>query len=212
MRRSMFLVLIAALFLILAGCSGDETESTEPVAPEQPAAEVPAEAAPSGMESETPAEEAAEPAGEALSEAAPESAEDTAVGAVEELKEQVKEETAPVVEKAKEAAAGVAARIEAPATVAGQTRVGASKCKLCHKLQYNSWKESAHAELDPPLDCESCHGPGSLYKKRSIMKVRKLAEAAGLVLPKATFCTENCHTDDWTDDMLMKAHAHKAAS
>ena len=62
--------------------------------------------------------------------------------------------------------------------------------------------------LDPALDCESCHGPGSEYKKMSIMKNRDQAIAAGMVLPEAGFC-KSCHTDDWDDGMLEAAHEHK---
>jgi len=53
---------------------------------------------------------------------------------------------------------------------AGLTRVGAEKCKLCHKAQYSSWAASAHARRTPPLDCESCHGLGSEYKALAVMK------------------------------------------
>ncbi len=93
-------------------------------------------------------------------------------------------------------------------TKPGLTRVGATKCKICHKVQYASWAESKHAERDPPLDCESCHGSGSEYKKKSIMQDPELARAAGLVIPGKSFCA-NCHLDDWQDDMLQRAHAHE---
>ncbi len=42
--------------------------------------------------------------------------------------------------------------------------------------------------------CESCHGPGSEYKKSSIMKDRDAAIAAGLVIPDKTTCV-TCHND-----------------
>jgi len=93
-------------------------------------------------------------------------------------------------------------------TKPGLTRVGATKCKVCHKVQYASWVESKHAERTPPLDCESCHGSGSEYRKKSIMKDPKLARAAGLVIPEKSFCV-GCHEDDWQDDMLERTHAHK---
>jgi hypothetical protein len=93
-------------------------------------------------------------------------------------------------------------------TKPGLTRVGATKCKVCHKVQYASWVESKHADRTPPLDCESCHGSGSEYKKKSIMKDPEIARAAGLVIPEKSFCV-GCHQDDWQDDMLERAHAHK---
>jgi hypothetical protein len=35
-----------------------------------------------------------------------------------------------------------------------------------------------------------------------------LARAAGLVIPGESFC-RSCHQDDWQEDMLERAHAHK---
>ncbi len=94
---------------------------------------------------------------------------------------------------------------------AGLTRVGAEKCKLCHKAQYSSWATSAHARRAPPLDCEGCHGPGSEYKALTVMKDPAKAKAAGLVQPDAAFCGK-CHKGKWDPALLGKAHAHKAAS
>jgi hypothetical protein len=91
----------------------------------------------------------------------------------------------------------------------GATRIGTEKCKMCHKVQYASWAESAHARQSPVLDCESCHGPGSEYKSMSVMKDPDKAREAGLVEPGKSFCTGSCHTDNWQDDMLGRAHAHK---
>lgn len=93
-------------------------------------------------------------------------------------------------------------------TKPGLTRIGATKCKICHKVQYASWAESKHAERNPPLGCESCHGSGSEYKKKSIMEDPELARAAGLVMPDEAFCAR-CHRDDWQEGMLERAHAHK---
>lgn len=94
---------------------------------------------------------------------------------------------------------------------AGLTRVGAEKCELCHKAQYSSWAASAHARRTPPLDCESCHGPGSEYKALAVMKDPAKARAAGLVQPDAAYCGK-CHKGKWDPALLGKAHAHKAAS
>jgi hypothetical protein len=99
--------------------------------------------------------------------------------------------------------------VAVPATKPGLTRVGAEKCRLCHKVQYESWAVSAHATRKPPLDCESCHGPGSEYATLSVMKVLEKAQAAGLVIPAKSFCTESCHTKKWQDDMIKRVHAHK---
>ena len=93
-------------------------------------------------------------------------------------------------------------------TKAGLTRVGATACKMCHKIQYASWSETAHAKRMPPLECENCHGPGSEYKSIPVMKDLDRAKAAGLMLPTAAFCM-TCHKRNWTDANLRKAHAHK---
>lgn len=98
--------------------------------------------------------------------------------------------------------------IAVEATRPGLTRIGAAKCGMCHKLQYASWSETAHAKRKPPLACESCHGAGSEYKSLAVMKDAEKAKAAGLVLPTATFCV-TCHREGWSDDRLRKAHAHK---
>jgi cytochrome c553 len=82
--------------------------------------------------------------------------------------------------------------------------VGATKCKICHKLQYESWAETPHAkayaalsaeeqkkdecvgchitgttakgELLENVQCEACHGPGSEYKSVKIMSPSKWKE------------------------------------
>jgi hypothetical protein len=99
--------------------------------------------------------------------------------------------------------------VAVPPTRSGLTAIGAVKCKTCHKVQYESWITSAHAERTPPLDCEGCHGLGSEYKKLAVMKDPTLAGAAGLVLPAKSFCTTTCHRNNWQDDMLARSHAHK---
>lgn len=98
--------------------------------------------------------------------------------------------------------------VEVSATKPGRSRVGSDKCELCHRVQFASWAESAHALRTPPLDCESCHGPGSEYKSLAVMKNPEKARSAGLVIPDGRFCAK-CHTAGWTDDLLKRAHAHK---
>ena len=88
--------------------------------------------------------------------------------------------------------------------------VGAEKCKMCHKVQYNSWLETTHAKATDEakastdrefssdcltchatnadealagVQCEACHGAGNDYKKMSIMKDVEKAKANGLVIP-----------------------------
>ena len=95
-----------------------------------------------------------------------------------------------------------------PATKPGLTRIGAVKCKICHKVQFASWTETGHATRTPPLDCEDCHGPGSEYKNKKVMEDPEKATSAGLVRPDRAFCSQ-CHRTGWTDDLLKRAHAHK---
>ena len=83
------------------------------------------------------------------------------------------------------------------------TYVGAEKCKICHKAQYEAWSATKHAKafdvLKPEeqakpectkchvtgataegtalnnVQCEACHGAGSEYKKLTIMNKAKWA-------------------------------------
>ena len=113
------------------------------------------------------------------------------------------------------------------------TYVGDAKCKMCHKDNHASWLETKHANaftlLKPEeqknpecvkchttgataenvalvgVQCEACHGPGSEYKKPTIMNKGKFATDkaaalkactdAGLVIPTAATCTK-CHTKE----------------
>jgi len=122
---------------------------------------------------------------------------------------------------------------------AAPTFVGAEKCKMCHKLQYDSWAQTKHAkatenakastkmkfeaacltchatnkdEAMAGVQCEACHGAGSDYKAMSVMKDLEKAKAAGLVMPAQATC-DGCH--DGKDHHAKKAftkdvHAHKA--
>ena len=92
-------------------------------------------------------------------------------------------------------------------TKPGLKRVGSEKCGMCHDVQFESWEQTAHAARKPPLDCESCHGPGSGYGNMAVMKDPAKARAAGLVIPDRSFCSQ-CHKKGVTDDFLKRAHAH----
>lgn len=95
--------------------------------------------------------------------------------------------------------------------------IGAEKCKICHKVQFESWKGLGHATAFerlkpeeqakaeclkchatggnaamPGVQCEACHGPGSDYKAMQVMKDRDKALAAGLVVPDEATC-KSCH-------------------
>jgi len=133
----------------------------------------------------------------------------------------------------------VAAAAVAPVAAAqGPGYIGAAKCKMCHKVQHDSWSTTRHAratetakastkwsfeasclschatDADANLagvQCEACHGPGASYKSLSIMKDRDKAVAAGLVIPTQATC-DRCH--DGKDHHVKQAftrdvHAHK---
>jgi hypothetical protein len=108
--------------------------------------------------------------------------------------------------------------------------VGVKKCKICHKEVHKSWLETKHAKAFDALSaeekkkeecigchitgkkadgtllegvqCEACHGPGSLYKSAKIMSKKKWAadpegqlkkaKEAGLIIPTEKDCTR-CH-------------------
>jgi hypothetical protein len=92
------------------------------------------------------------------------------------------------------------------ALAAVREKLGAGQCRVCHRIQYDSWVKSGHARK--ALDCEGCHGNGSEYAKAEVMKDLVRAKANGLIFQTAEFC-EKCHpTADAT--FLPKAHAHRA--
>lgn len=70
-----------------------------------------------------------------------------------------------------------------------------AKCLGCHTTAF----DKGGYKIDDPtaskfegVQCESCHGPGSVYKKTKIMKDRKLALENGLVNITEKTCT-GCH-------------------
>jgi hypothetical protein len=66
-------------------------------------------------------------------------------------------------------------------------------CIKCHSTVGNvDASLVATAQLDEGVGCESCHGPGSMYKGASIMKNQELALTKGLVVPTEETC-KNCH-------------------
>ena len=91
--------------------------------------------------------------------------------------------------------------------------VGPEKCKMCHKVQYESWAATKHAAQNPKVDCEHCHGNGGDYWKPAVMKDPAAAKAAGLIMPTKADCAK-CHGQGkvpaMTDAMFAAVHAHKA--
>lgn len=71
-----------------------------------------------------------------------------------------------------------------------------AKCLKCH-----STYEKAGASLrggitaEDGVSCESCHGPGSMYKSPALMKNVEQAKANGLIIPDKTLCL-TCHNKE----------------
>lgn len=84
------------------------------------------------------------------------------------------------------------------------TRVGikgdpqkAPECLRCHVTAYGVDKEliDSTCTYNEGIGCEGCHGPGSEYRKLSIMKDHKLSVAAGLIEQNEVSCSK-CHNKE----------------
>ena len=111
-------------------------------------------------------------------------------------------------------AAVVAFTLVAQATpsAAEHAAVGSAKCKMCHKVEFDSWAKTKHATTEPKAECETCHGNGGDYWKISVMKDPVKAKEAGLIAkPEKATCTAKCHKPaEFKDDMMAKVHDKKA--
>lgn len=56
----------------------------------------------------------------------------------------------------------------------------------------------AGLKADEGVSCESCHGPGSMYKSAAIMKNKKMALSKGMTEPTEETC-KVCHLGDKPD-------------
>ena len=66
------------------------------------------------------------------------------------------------------------------------------KCLVCHSTGFEETK-AASFTIDEGIGCEACHGPGSEYSAEAIMRDRRAAVAAGLVLAPSEAVCRNCH-------------------
>jgi len=78
-------------------------------------------------------------------------------------------------------AKGIADPTTDPACIKCHSTVGSIDAKL-----------NATATMDEGVSCESCHGPGSMYKGASIMKNQEMALQKGMILPTEEVC-KTCH-------------------
>ena len=74
-----------------------------------------------------------------------------------------------------------------------------AKCTKCHStfaaVDAKLLDAKTKLTLKEGVSCESCHGPGSEYKKKKIMKDSKLSAAAGLIIPDEKTC-KGCHNNE----------------
>ena len=68
------------------------------------------------------------------------------------------------------------------------------KCLTCHTTAAGKKNLNKSYKIEEGVGCESCHGPGSLYKKSKVMKDQKAAIAAGMIIPDEKTC-KTCHQD-----------------
>jgi excinuclease UvrABC ATPase subunit len=72
------------------------------------------------------------------------------------------------------------------------------ECLKCHTLtKADASNMEETFDVKQGVQCETCHGAGSEYKKMAIMKDKQKAMDAGLIIhtEKAAFCT-GCHNSD----------------
>ncbi len=69
-------------------------------------------------------------------------------------------------------------------------------CVKCHATVGHIDKGLvAGIKMSEGVSCESCHGPGSMYKGASVMKNRELAMQKGMILPTEEVC-KTCHNEE----------------
>jgi len=71
------------------------------------------------------------------------------------------------------------------------------KCLRCHVTAYGVARKlvGVRFSMKDGVQCESCHGPGSAYKKLSVMKNPEMAVKNGLILPDEKKCL-GCHNEE----------------
>jgi hypothetical protein len=71
-----------------------------------------------------------------------------------------------------------------------------AKCLKCHST-YGSVPAGEIATLTAAegVSCESCHGPGSMYKSPAIMKNQAMSIKNGLIIPDEATCVK-CHNKE----------------
>ncbi|NOZ48159.1 MAG: cytochrome C554 [Chlorobi bacterium] len=72
-----------------------------------------------------------------------------------------------------------------------------AKCLKCHSTAGAADEDmlTDYITVEEGVSCESCHGPGSVYKNLKIMKSREESMANGLILPTDEVCRK-CHNEE----------------
>lgn len=89
------------------------------------------------------------------------------------------------------------------------------QCLKCHSTAYffTEKLQTEEVKLENGVSCQSCHGPGADYKKKSIMESLEESIANGMVHPaKEKSCTL-CHNDTsptWKPDRYTLPSGEKA--
>ena len=70
------------------------------------------------------------------------------------------------------------------------------KCLKCHSTAAAIDKSlNGGITVEEGVSCESCHGPGSVYKSATIMKNKQMALTKGMILPEEKVC-KTCHNEE----------------
>lgn len=71
------------------------------------------------------------------------------------------------------------------------------KCLKCHSTAYYFTEElvTQVIPVTEGISCESCHGPGKDYMKKSVMENKEEAIANGLIMPTKETCLK-CHNEE----------------
>ncbi|MDP2654406.1 MAG: cytochrome c family protein [Candidatus Omnitrophota bacterium] len=71
------------------------------------------------------------------------------------------------------------------------------KCLKCHSTAYgfSETKVTEKIPVEEGISCESCHGPGKDYMKKSVMEDKEEAVAQGLIIPTEETCRK-CHNEE----------------
>jgi len=71
------------------------------------------------------------------------------------------------------------------------------ECLQCHSTAYwfGTEKVTEKVPVEEGVSCESCHGPGKDYMKKSVMENKEMAVAAGLIIPNEQTCVK-CHNEN----------------